>query len=93
MKKEMFDELIESLQEATEIVNGTKEPSRKFEINPIDIKKIRIKYNLTQDKFASNLGISVGTLKNWEQGRRTPSGPAYKLLKIAEKHPEIVFAN
>ena len=43
MKKEMFDELVESLKEATEIVKGTKEPSRKFEINPIDIKKIRNK--------------------------------------------------
>jgi hypothetical protein len=44
MKNEMFDELVESIKEATEIVKGTKETSRKFEINSIDIKKIRIKY-------------------------------------------------
>jgi putative transcriptional regulator len=93
VKKEIFDELIESINEATDIMKGAKKPSRIFELNPIDIRNIRLKYNLTQDKFASNLGISLGTLKNWEQGRRNPTGPAYKLLKIAEKHPEIVFQN
>jgi len=56
------------MNEATDIMKGAKKPSRIFELNPIDIKKIRLKYNLTQDKFASNLGISLGTLKNWEQG-------------------------
>jgi len=37
------------------------------------------------------LGISVSTLQNWEQGRRTPEGPAMVLLRVAEKHPEAVL--
>ena len=46
---------------------------------------------MTQDQFAEALGISVKTLRNWEQGRRDPSGPAMRLLRIAEKHPEILL--
>jgi putative transcriptional regulator len=48
----------------------------------LDIKRIREKYNLTQEKFAALLGISVRTLRNWEQGRRTPEGPAKILLLL-----------
>ena len=45
---------------------------------------------MTQEEFAAALCISVKTLRNWEQGRRDPSGPAMRLLQIAEKHPEIL---
>ena len=50
-----------------------------------------MKHNLSQDKFANLLGISVGTLKNWEQGRRKPTGPANVLLNIAERFPDLLF--
>ncbi len=45
---------------------------------------------LSQPRFAEALGISVSTLRNWEQGRRTPDGPALALLRIAARHPKIV---
>lgn len=55
-----------------------------------DIAAIRHFVGLTQAAFASALGISVHTLRNWEQGRRTPEGPALALLRIAVRHPNIV---
>jgi putative transcriptional regulator len=93
MKKEMFEELIESVQEGAKILNKEIRPSRRFKIETNEIKEIRLKHNLTQDKFAEFLGISVGTLKNWEQGRRKPTGPANVLLLIAKSNPEVLFKN
>jgi putative transcriptional regulator len=46
---------------------------------------------MNQQEFAALLGISVGTLRNWEQGRRKPHGPAKVLLKIAEKKPKAIL--
>ena len=91
MKDEMFDELVASVKEGGAILWGEKEASRTFNLNPLDIKHIREGYNLTQAQFAVMLGISVSTLRNWEQGRRVPEGPAMVLLRVAEKHPEAVL--
>ncbi|MFZ7316531.1 helix-turn-helix domain-containing protein [Avibacterium avium] len=49
-----------------------------------------MKSGLTQDKFANILGISVNTLRSWEQGVRKPSGAAATLLRLLEKRPELV---
>lgn len=91
MENEVFDELIQSIKEAGQIRRGEKSPSRKTQLEIPDIKQIRAQFKLTQVQFASMLGISVGTLRNWEQGRRNPEGPAMVLLKVAEKHPEAVL--
>ncbi|MEZ4647484.1 MAG: helix-turn-helix domain-containing protein [Candidatus Eisenbacteria bacterium] len=48
---------------------------------------------LTQVRFAQAMGISVHTLRNWEQGRRLPEGPAIALLRIAARHPRIIWEN
>ena len=50
----------------------------------------RTQLEMSQQQFASMLGISVRTLHDWEQGRREPSGAARTLLKIAARHPEVV---
>jgi putative transcriptional regulator len=55
-----------------------------------DIIALRNFVGLSQVAFASALGISVHTLRNWEQGRRNPEGPALALLRIAARHPSIV---
>lgn len=91
MKNELFDELISSVREGGAILRGEASPSRTFSIEGPDIKEIRRGYQLSQDQFAALLGISVGTLRNWEQGRRTPEGPARVLLQVAAKHPEAVW--
>ena len=58
-----------------------------------DIAALRRFVQLTQEKFAQAMGISVHTLRNWEQGRRHPEGPALALLRIAAKHPKIIREN
>jgi putative transcriptional regulator len=58
-----------------------------------DIIALRRFVGLTQQAFADALGISVHTLRNWEQGRRTPEGPALALLRIAARHPKIIREN
>ena len=55
-------------------------------------KIIRSKLKMSQSVFAGLLGVSTRTLQDWEQGRRSPQGPAIALLRIAEQHPE-VFAD
>ena len=58
-----------------------------------DIAALRTFVGLTQSEFARALGISVHTLRNWEQGRRRPEGPALALLRIAARHPRIIREN
>jgi putative transcriptional regulator len=58
-----------------------------------DVASLRRFVGLTQVQFASALGISVSTLRNWEQGRRHPEGPAIALLRIAARHPRIIREN
>ena len=58
-----------------------------------DIAALRSFIGLTQAEFAQAIEISVHTLRNWEQGRRKPEGPALALLKIAARHPRIIREN
>jgi putative transcriptional regulator len=58
-----------------------------------DVAALRAFIGLTQVQFAAALGISVHTLRNWEQDRRTPEGPALALLRIAARHPGVLAEN
>ena len=91
MKKELFEELLESVRQGGAILRGERNPSRVFEFSEPDVRAVRAHYGLSQEKFASLMGISVGTLRNWEQGRRSPEGPARVLLRVAAQHPEAVL--
>ncbi|MEW6608966.1 MAG: helix-turn-helix domain-containing protein [bacterium] len=91
MKQEMFEELLESVKQGDAIMKGEMKPSRSFEFPESEVRKIRKQYSLSQDKFAVLMGISVATLRNWEQGRRKPEGPARVLLRVAAKHPEAIL--
>jgi putative transcriptional regulator len=64
----------------------------KFESGE-DVAALRRFVGLTQTRFAEAMGISVHTLRNWEQGRRHPEGPAIALLRIAARHPKIIREN
>jgi len=55
------------------------------------IVRLRLNTGLSQAQFAAALGVSKRTLEQWEQGRREPSGAAKQLLKIAERHPEVLI--
>jgi putative transcriptional regulator len=64
----------------------------KFETGK-DVAALRRFVGLTQVRFAEAMGISVHTLRNWEQDRRRPEGPALALLRIAARHPRIIREN
>ncbi len=72
MDKKLFSELVESMTEAGEIARGERAPSREFRIKETDVKRIRKASGLSQAKFARLIHVEIGTLRNWEQGRRTP---------------------
>lgn len=91
MRDELFGELLESVRQAGAIRRGEATPSRSFDFDDPDVAAIRQRFDLSQEKFAALMGISVGTLRNWEQGRRRPEGPARMLLKVAAEHPEAVL--
>ncbi len=88
MNNDMFNELLASVEEMDAIKSGNLEPERQFKFDEPEVKAIRAKIGLTQNKFASLIGVSQRTLENWEQGRRHPTGPARALLKIVDADPE-----
>ena len=91
MKEELFNELLVSIKEGAEIIQGKRKASRVINFGQPDVQSIRKKYGLSQEKFAALLGISISTLRNWEQGRRKPEGPARVLLHVAAMHPEAIL--
>ena len=58
-----------------------------------DVAALRRFLGMTQQSFSDALGISIHTLRNWEQGRRSPQGPALALLRIAARHPRVLREN
>jgi putative transcriptional regulator len=92
MDKNLFAELMESVQQMDEIHRGTRAPAREFHVDAVSIQAIRKSTGLSQPKFARVLDVDVGTLRNWEQGRREPTGPARALLRAIKKDPKHVLA-
>jgi len=91
MKDELFAELLESVRQGGAILRGRRRSSRAFRFDEPDVRALRERYGLSQAKFAALMGISPGTLRNWEQGRRRPEGSARVLLRVVERHPQAVL--
>ena len=53
---------------------------------------VRARTKLTQAEFAARIGVPIETVRNWEQGKRSPRGPARALLKVIDKAPDVAFA-
>lgn len=85
-------EILEGLNEIKQFKRGYVDLKTTELSEPSEPKIIRSKLKLSQSAFAGLLGVSMRTLQDWEQGRRSPQGPAIALLRIAEQHPE-VFAD
>ncbi|CAI8958327.1 putative transcriptional regulator [Pseudomonas soli] len=92
MEKNLFDRLVESMTQMDEIDRGERQPSREFHVDAVQVKKIRQATGLSQATFAKRIDVAVGTLRNWEQGRREPEGPARALLRAINNDPEHVLA-
>ncbi|WP_291984912.1 NadS family protein [Luteitalea sp.] len=91
MKEAAFQELLASVRQAGRIRRGTLKAARTTVFRPADVKAVRAKLGTSQSEFAVMIGVSVATLRNWEQGRRMPEGPALALLRVAAKHPDVVI--
>lgn len=91
MDSDLFDKLVESMTQMNEIIDGERAPSSEFVVDPIQVKSIRMATGLTQDKFCKLIDVKLGTLRNWEQGRREPTGPAKALLRAIKNDPKHVL--
>lgn len=83
-----FNKIMAGAEDALAFVEGNDATAQIHKITAVDVKKIRTKTGLSQTKFAGLFQIAVGTLRNWEQGRRQPEGPAVALLHVIDKEPE-----
>lgn len=91
-KRDIGKEIIEGLEE----VKAWRRGERKLKTHTVelpaaaDVPAIRQELGLSQEAFAGFMGVSVGTLRNWEQRRREPQGPARVLLLVAAREPAAV---
>ena len=67
-------------------------PARDEAISSPAVRELRRRARLTQLEFAARLGVPVETIRNWEQGKRMPRGPARALLAVIAHAPDTVFA-
>ena len=86
-----FTEISAGLTEAIKHAKG--EPTKVVEHKPeaINVKAIRKKTGMSQQKFCATFGISIGTLRHWEQGLREPRGTARVLLKVVQHNPKAII--
>lgn len=86
-----FTEISAGLTDA--IQHARDEPTKVVEHQPvaIDVKAIRKNTGMSQQKFCATFGISLGTLRHWEQGLRSPRGAARVLLKVVERNPKAII--
>ena len=89
---EAFESIRRGLGEALAHARGAGEGAQvhQIEIPQIDVAGIRARTGLSQAKFARSIGVALGTLQGWEQGRRRPAGPARVLLALIDRQPHIV---
>jgi putative transcriptional regulator len=85
-------EVIASLKEAIAWAGGEDIPVRvtTIKVPSTDVRAVRRKLRLSQSQFAAKFGFQPATLKNWEQGRTKPDGPARVLLAVIALHPDAV---
>ncbi len=89
---EVYDSLMEGLNEALAIAGGKKTGAviHQIEVPEVNVAEIRAKTGLSQSAFAKSIGVAKGTLLNWEHGRRHPTGPAQVLLAMIARRPSLV---
>ena len=87
---EAFDKVMAGLDDVQAYLDGERDGIRNIKVTKPDVASIRNRTGLSQPAFAKSIGVPLGTLKNWEQGRRRPEGPARVLLSLIEKRPSIV---
>jgi len=87
----LFNRMLANVREASARAASLRRPARPDEINALTVKRLRGWTQLSQPEFAALLGVELSTLRNWEQGRREPTGPARALLRAICNDPEHVL--
>lgn len=87
-----YESIRQGLEEAIAFAGGkdTGALVHQVEVPEVDVAAIRASTGLSQGAFARSIGVAKGTLLNWEQGRRRPTGPAQVLLAMIAKKPSLV---
>lgn len=85
--------ILKGLQEAVSFAKNESPYTKvsKVEIKEINVRELREKLKLTQEAFADTFGFNLSTVRNWEQGKRHPEGPAKVLLNVIAYNPQCVF--
>lgn len=93
MSKAAFDRIMEGIEDAGRIVRGEADPDgyRVHVPRRIDVAGIRARLGLTQAEFSARFGISLHTLRKWEQDGREPEGPARAYLTVIDRNPDAVL--
>jgi putative transcriptional regulator len=93
MSKAAFDKIAAGLRAAIDHANGVDNGSvvHTFEAPDLDVSVVRGKTKLSQEMFAHAFGVSLGTLRGWEQRRRKPAGTARVLLTLIDRDPMLVL--
>lgn len=83
MTKQAFDSIMAGLEDALAYAKGDRRRGKAHvaQVPAVDVRKARRKLGMSQDRFAASFGVSVATVRNWEQGRRRPEGAARVLLR------------
>jgi putative transcriptional regulator len=94
MSRKAHAKVMAGIVDALAIANGEKKRgvSHAVAIPDIDVRSARRRLGMTQRDFARSFGVSVDTVRNWEQGRRRPEGPARVLLAVIARNPQAVLA-
>jgi putative transcriptional regulator len=85
--------IIAGLKDALAHARGDKTAARETVINvprEVDVRQIRRQLKMTQGEFALRFGFAIGTVRNWEQGRRSPDGSDRVLLTLIKRAPDMV---
>jgi len=93
MKSEivLFDQMLANVRRETARAGSLRRLPHPYEVNALTVKRLREWTRLSQADFARLLGVELSTLRNWEQGRREPTGPARALLRAICNDPENVL--
>jgi putative transcriptional regulator len=86
-----FTEISEGIKDAVRHAKGEKSGIVEHVPEALNVKAIREKTGMSQQSFCATFGISLGTLRHWEQGLRTPHGTARVLLKVVAQNPQAVI--
>ena len=85
------ESILKGAREALDYAKGARDGYGVHVPAEVNVKAIRVKLGMTQEEFSLRFGFSLATLRQWEQGRRTPEGPARAYLTVIQNNPQMVL--